>query len=176
MEYFTKLPAKLPPITSDLINPYKTIVSVIDPTNIIKLLDLPWSKKDIRLIQIWLKPHTNILIHKDKDAILDNRALWSLLLPVENYTPAIAKIYTSLDDSKIVIIPYETGPVPLLDNKYAKLVETYDISSGPALFDSGTEWHGATNDTDNVHHCVSLRSSTITRQEIFDYLVKRWPL
>ena len=176
MSYFTKLPAKLPTITSELINPSKTFVSIIDSTNIIKLLDLPWSKKDIRLIQIWVQPHTYVQIHKDQDAILRTGQLWGLLLPVENYTPAIAEIYTSLDDSKVASSPYETGPVPFLDNKYARLVETYDISIGPAFFNSGTEWHGATNNTDDIHHCVSIRSATITRQEIFDYLVKRWPL
>jgi hypothetical protein len=176
MSYFTKLTAKLPSIKSELINPDNTLVSIIDSSNIIKLLDLPWTSKEIRLIQIWVKPHSYVPIHIDKDTKKLTHQLWGLLLPVENYTATTAHIYRCIDDSKISSTQYETGPIPFLDIKYAEVVESYDISSGPAFFESGKEWHGASNNTDHMQHCVSIRSASVPMQEIFDYLVNRWPL
>lgn len=176
MSYFTKLPAKLPTIKMDLINPGKSHVSIIDSIYIIKLFDLPWSSEEIRLLQVWLQPHSYVPIHIDKDMINLTYQLWGLLLPVENHTATTARIYECIDDSKISTMQYATGPIPYLDIENARIVESHDISTGPAFFDSGKEWHGASNDTDYMQHCITIRSPTVPKQEIFDYLVKRWPL
>jgi len=174
MSYFTQLHVALPPIVSPLSCPGRTNVSIINSLYILNLLDLPWKTNEIRLIQVWVAPHTRVEIHKDADAITGEHQLWGLLLPVVNHISPIAEVYTAIDETTKLSTPYETGPVPFLSFDNAKLEEAYDVSRGPAFFDSGTQWHSARNNTDMWHHCLSVRSRTIPKKVIYDQLLKRW--
>lgn len=174
MIYFTKLPVVLPTITSTLTCPEVTTVSIINSLPIIELLNLPWSGQEIRLIQVWIAPHSRVNIHKDADAVTGQKQLWGLLLPVVNYDTPVTEIYTAIDETKLSTTSYQTGPVPFLPFNNAKLEESYDLSNGPAFFDSGSLWHSARNDTDRWQHCLSIRSLTIPKETIYNHLIKRW--
>lgn len=150
-----------------------SIVSRTDHWPYLKELGLESLAGAVEILTAWVQPKGYLPIHRD----IDPRGIvvpWSIVICPTESAGLTLELYEPLDASLLETTGAPSGRhrVPSLTKTNARMLDSWSLDRGAALFNPGQYWHSASNSTDQWQNCVTIRSNHMSVLEkikkIFD--------
>ena len=154
--------------------PGKTSWRLVDSRPYLLQLGLMDLINDVYTLSIWTKPLEAVEIHKDQEPN-GGGIKWSMVIAPIGHEDVTLEIFnqTVLTNNDECVSMAGDNKILFLKVENAELVDSWDMQTGPCVFNAYNEWHRIVNRSNQFRNLISIRSTNV---ELSDLIKKINPL